>query len=118
MINHISFQGRFVKDPELRNTPNNIKFSNFTLAWSEKYKDSENNCFVDCFAYKYNADFIVKYFKKGDMIIAEGKLITKKYENKNGNNKYTNNLIVDKVHFCNQSSIFGGENDDDDGLPF
>ncbi len=115
MINHISFQGRFVKDPELKQSSNGLDYSNFSLAWSEKYGENENVCFLDCVAYRSNADIISRYFKKGDMILVEGKLFTTKFKDKNGNNKSSLHLSVEKVHFCStsQKSEF-----DDDSLPF
>lgn len=77
MINHVSFQGRFTKDPELKHTSNNLSYVKSTLAWSEKYGDNENTCFLNCVAYRNIAEFIFKYFKKGDMVLVEGRLLTK-----------------------------------------
>lgn len=101
MINHVSFQGRFTKDLELGSTPNNVKFVNFTLAWSEKYGDQkEINCFLNCAAYRGNAEFICKYFSKGDMVVVEGKLITRSYQDQQGIKKSITDLVVDRAHFC------------------
>ena len=123
MINHVSFQGRFIETPELKHTSNDLPYSRFSLAWSEKYSENESTCFLRCVAYKKNAEFVTKYFKKGDMILVEGKLITSKYEEQNGNKKSSTNLIVDKAHFCGSNSkknedTSGGFEDEDEVLPF
>ena len=127
MINHVSFQGRFTKDPELKHTANDIPYVNSSLAWSEKYGENKNTCFLNFIAYRNAANFLSKYFKKGDMVLMEGKLVTRKYKDQNGNNKFTTDLIVDKTHFCgpkieqqdesNIQTMFDDDDDDDD-LPF
>lgn len=102
MINHLVFQGRFTKTPELKTSPNDgTKYVNFTLVWSEKNKnDKEMTCFIDCVAFAGLAEFITKYFEKGDMCIVEGKLLTRKYEDAEGKKKSKNELKVNKCHFC------------------
>lgn len=116
MINHVSFQGRFTKDLELKHTANDVAYVKFTLAWSEKYGEKENKCFLNCAAYKHNADFLSKYFHKGDKVLVEGRLITSNYETQK-DKKWITELIVDKVHFCGQKHN-GKLDDDETVLPF
>ncbi len=121
MINHISFQGRFVETPELKHTSSDVPYSRFSLAWSEKYWDNESTCFLNCVAYRNIAEFIFKYFKKGDMVLVEGRLLTRNYKDQNGNKKSMTDLIVDKAHFCGSNSKKKedlSENFDDSDLPF
>lgn len=123
MINHVSIQGRFTKDLEKRETTNGVAVCNFTLAWSEKYGEKETTLFLNCVAYRSNADFISKYFKKGDMAVIEGKLTSRSYE-KDNEKRYVTELIVDKIHFCGskKDSNNGQEKfeeiQDDNDLPF
>lgn len=119
MINHVSYQGRFTRDLELR-TANNISVINFTLAWSEKYGDKEVNCFINCVAYRGTAEFIKKYFEKGDMVLVEGKLVTRSYQDQQGNKKFMTDLVVDKVHFCGskKKKEISDSSFIDDDLPF
>ena len=98
MINHVSYQGRFTRDLELKTTKNNLSYINFTLAWSEKYGDKEVNCFINCVAYRGTAEFIKKYFEKGDMVLVEGKLVTQSYQDQQENKKSKTTLVVDKAH--------------------
>lgn len=103
MVNRLIFQGRLVADPELKNTQSNVAFSEFTIAWSEKYKEAETKCFLRCKAWRNTAEFISKYFKKGQEIIIEGHLTTEQWED-NGDKKSRTICIVDKAHFCGSKS--------------
>lgn len=106
MLNNMTLQGRFTKDLELKHTSNGVPVCNFTLAWNERYGEKETTLFLNCVAYRGTAEFITKYFKKGDMAVIEGKLTSRSYE-KDNEKKYITELIVDKVHFCgskNESS--------------
>lgn len=121
MLNNTVMQGRFTRDIEKKQTSNGIAVCNFTIAWSEKYKDKETNCFLNCVAYRNTAEFIEKYFKKGDQVIVEGKLTSRNYDDSQGNKRYVTELIVDKVHFCGskkEETINETEIDMSGDLPF
>lgn len=100
MINKMILQGRFTKDVDLRTTQNDNSVASFTIAWSEKYGQTEQTLFLNCVAWNNQAEFIRKYFKKGDMVVVEGKLNTRNYDDGNGDKRYVTELIVDKAHFC------------------
>ena len=101
MLNNLSYQGRLVRDPALRHTQNGVAVVSFTVAWSEKYKDKETKCFLDCDAWRNTAEFVSKYFSKGQEILVEGKIRTETWEDKEtGAKRSSIKLGVDKVHFC------------------
>ena len=100
MINKMILQARFTKDVDLRTTQNDNSVASFTIAWNEKYGQTEQTLFLNCVAWNNQAEFISKYFKKGDMVVVEGKLTTRSYEDGNGDKKYVTELIVEKAHFC------------------
>lgn len=102
MLNNTTIQGRFTRDLEKKETTNGVAVCNFTLAWNEKYGEKETTLFLNCVAYRGTADFVSKYFKKGDMAVVEGKLTSRSYE-KDGEKRYATELIVDKIHFCGGS---------------
>lgn len=106
MINKLIVQGRLVRDVEIKKTQSGVSIARFTVAWSEKYKDIEKQCFVTCKAFSGTADFIGKYFTKGKEILVEGKLITESYE-KDGEKKNTTLMHVDAAHFCGGKSEGG-----------
>lgn len=118
MINHVSMQGRFTKDVELLYSSTSERpYIRFTIAWSEKNKnDNESTCFLNCIAFNKLAETVSKYFKKGDMTVVEGKLLTNSYKDQNGNKKYSTELIADKIHFCNAKS--NSTDEEEDELPF
>lgn len=99
MFNHISYQGRFTKDPELKKTTSDIAYTEFTVAWSEKYKESETKCFLRCKAWRSTAEFISRYFAKGKEIGIDGHMVTEEWE-KDGEKQSRTICIVDKAHFC------------------
>lgn len=100
MLNHATIQGRLTRDPELRQTQNGTPVAGFTVAWSKKYKETEQKLFMPCVAWGKQGEFVSNYFSKGQETIVEGKLVTRKWEDKNGNNRETVELIVDRIHFC------------------
>lgn len=130
MINSTILQGRLTKDVEYGTTTSGVSYANFNVAWNEKYNESEQTLFIYCKAWRGTADLLNKHFKKGQELIVEGKLITETYE-KDGVNKQSTRLIVDRVHFTGKKEDNGEVKPttreaeqtvltpiDDDNLPF
>lgn len=99
MINSVNYQGRLVRDIELKYTDSQVAYTEFTIAWSEKYKEVETKCFLRCKAWRQSAEFISKYFAKGQEIAINGHLVTEEWE-KEGEKQSRTICMVDKVHFC------------------
>jgi len=99
MVNKVIFQGRFTADPELKTTSGGFSTMEFTLAWSEKYKEAETKCFLRCKAWRNTAEFISKYFSKGSQAVVEGQLTTEEWE-KDGQKQSRTILTVEKIHFA------------------
>lgn len=99
MLNHVSLQCRMVADPELKDTNSGVKVVNFRVAWSEKIKDRENKLFIECKAFSGIAEFIAKYFVKGQDIVVEGKLTTEEWKTQDGQNRSKIVLVVNGAHF-------------------
>lgn len=131
-INRVALQGRLTRDPELRSTQNGKAVCSFTVAWSERSKDTEQKVFLNCVAWEKNAEFIAKHFQKGQELIAEGRLIARRYTDKEGREREVIEMILDRAHFCGKkedqhgSQGHGGYsggfvpavNAYDEGLPF
>ena len=107
MLNKITYQGRLTADVELKQTQSGVAFTEFTVAWSEKYKEIETKCFMRCKAWRQTAEFVSKYFKKGSEILIEGRLVTEQWE-KDGQAQSRTICDVEKVHFCGSKSDNGG----------
>lgn len=109
-INKTIIQGRLTKDVELRSTQSGKPVCGFTVAWSEKVKETEQKVFMPCVAWNAQAEFISKYFSKGQECVVEGKLVSRQWQDKNGNNRETIELIADRVHFCGPKQERAGGN--------
>lgn len=113
MVNKTIFQGRMVRDPELKHTQSDVSYTEFTVAWSEKYKEIETKCFLRCKAWRSTAEFISKYFRKGQEIVIDGHMITEEWKSE-GENKSRTICIVEKANFCGSKS---SDNDAQQGRP-
>lgn len=99
MLNVVVIMGRLTTQPELKTTANGIDVCSFTVAVTRNYNKDETD-FIPCVAWRGNADFITKYFGKGQMIAIKGSLQQRSYQDKNGNNRTTFDVVVDGVDFC------------------
>ena len=100
MINKVTLQGRLTADPELKQTQSGVPNVFFTVAWSEKYKEVEKKCFLPCKAWRGTAEFLSKYFAKGQELIVAGKLSTEEWTAQDGSKRSQNVLDVEEIHFC------------------
>lgn len=102
MLNHVTVMGRLVRDPELRRTGSGIAVASFTLAVDRDFKDQSGEHgtdFLDCVAWRNTAEFICKYFTKGRMVVASGRLQKRDYENQNGEKRYVTEIVVESAYF-------------------
>lgn len=102
MLNNITIMGRLTKDPELRYTQNGTAVTSFTLAVERDYsgKDSEKQVdFIDCLAWRHTAEFLAKYFSRGRMVVAAGRLQVRLWEDKNGNKRKAVEVVAENVYF-------------------
>lgn len=99
-VNKTVIQGRLVRTPEIRRTQSGTAVASFTVAWSEKYKEKERKLFLPCVAWRTVAEGAGKYFQKGQELVVEGFLTSRKWQDKDGNNRETVELVVDRMHFC------------------
>ena len=109
MLNKIAYQGRLTADVELKQTQSGVSFTEFTIAWSEKYKETETKCFLRCKAWRHTAEFLSNYFKKGSELLIDGRLITEQWE-KDGQPQSRTICEVKEVHFCGSKSNGEGNN--------
>lgn len=98
MLNRVILQGRLVRDIELKEV-GGFQMTEFTVAWSEKYKDTETKCFLRCKAWRSTAEFLSKFFSKGQELIVEGRMVTEEWE-KDGQKQSRSICNVEKVDFC------------------
>lgn len=134
MINNVTLMGRLTADPELKYTTTEKAVLNFTIAVDKRRRDDGAN-FISCVAWEHTAKFIKDYFGKGSMIAITGEIDTRKYTDKDGNNRTAFEIIVRDASFCgskNEGSSAAPEakpaskpaedfdilDEDDEDLPF
>lgn len=139
MLNHITIMGRLTCDPELRRTNTGKAVTSFTLAvdrdYAEKGAERETD-FIECVAWRGTAEFVDKYFGRGQMAVVSGRLQIRDWEDKGGNRRRSAEVVADNVYFGEQkrdagangapsygvkpapASVFAMLEDEDEGLPF
>lgn len=101
MLNVTQLQGRFTATPELQ-TANNTEYVAFNIASQRDQKRNGETItdFIPCIAFGNGAKFIAKHFTKGDMILIHGRMQSRPYTDKNGNNRTSYELYVINSYFC------------------
>lgn len=95
--------GRLTKDPELRSTQSGLKITSFTLAINRNFKNKESKYdadFLNCQAFDKRAEFIEKYFKKGNMMAITARAQTRNYDDNDGKKRFVTEFIVEEVYFA------------------
>ena len=102
MLNKIFIMGRLTRDPELRRTQSGTAVTSFSLAVERDFKSQggeKETDFIDCVAWRQTGEFVSKYFKKGSMIVVSGRLQIRNWNDKDGNNRRTAEVVADNVYF-------------------
>ena len=102
MLNHIVLMGRLTRDPELRRTGSGVAVASFTLAVDRDFAAQgaeKETDFVDIVAWRNTAEFVSRYFTKGRMAVVEGRLQIRSWQDKDGNNRRTAEVVADNVYF-------------------
>lgn len=101
-MNKAIISGRIVSDPDIKQTSNGKSVISFTVATQRKFKNQNGEYesdFIRCKAWGGTADFVSKYFSKGEPIELAGRIETGSYENENGDKIYTTEVVADEVNF-------------------
>lgn len=116
-VNKVILVGNLGKDPELRTTPSQVSVGTFTLATSERRKDQSGNWGdhtewhnIVCFG--NTAENCQKFIKKGRQVYVEGKIQTRKWQDKEGKDRYTTEIVADRIVFLGSAR---GDSDRDSG---
>lgn len=104
MLNTVALHGRLTADPELKRTPNDIPVVNFSLAVNSGSGDKQTVAYIDCVGWRKTAEFICKYFSKGEQMNLTGALRTRSYEDRNGTKRKVTEVLAREVDFCGSKS--------------
>lgn len=112
MLNSAIIMGRLVADPELRTTQNGINVTSFAVAVQRNFAGAngeKQTDFINVVAWRNQAEFVAKYFQKGQMIAVRGSIQTRKYEDKQTGQKRTAfEIVASEVSFCGSKSETSG----------
>lgn len=115
MLNHIVLMGRICKDIEMKTTQNGKSVLNFPVAVDRDYQTVERQTdFVDIVCFGNTASFVERNFRKGQLICVSGRLQSRKWEDKNGNNRVSWEVVAENVNFCgdkkeNNANYYNGK---------
>jgi single-strand DNA-binding protein len=126
MLNNITLQGRLTRDPEMRYTQSEIPVCRFSLAVERDVADKATGRrevdFIDCVAWRGTAEFMSKYFQKGNSCLVSGRLQIRNWQDNDGSNHKTAEVVVNNVYFCERKTetkaAFEEMAGDDEELPF
>ena len=113
MLNNLSIQGRLACDPEMRQTTTGKSVASFRIACSRGRKDANGHDLVDWIpvvVWDGRAEFVCKYFQKGDMIILAGRVQSRTYKDRDGNNRTAIEIVANNANFAGSKGSGGGSN--------
>ena len=113
MLNIAIIMGRCTRDPELRRTNSGKPVASFTVAVDRDYApdgQERETDFIDCVAWNGTAEFVDKYFKKGSMIVVNGRLQLRNWTDKDGNKRRSAEILASNVYFGESKKSQEGSN--------
>ena len=105
-MNKVTLIGRMVAVPELKATNNGTSVTSFSIAVQKRFKDADGNYgvdFIDCVAWKQTAEFLAKFFTRGQQVAIVGSIQTRTYKTQNGDNRKVTEVLVEEAYFCGDS---------------
>lgn len=114
-MNFIIIKGRLTKEPDLNVSSNGKEYLRFSVAVNGTYNKDETD-FFDCVAFGKTAGFIATYFSRGQEILLSGEMRQNRYTDKDGNNRTSWSMNVNRVEFCGGKPKGSTQNSND--LPY
>ena len=100
MLNKVILMGRLTKEPELRHTPQDIPVVSFSIAVDRGYGDDKQVDFVNIVAWRHTAEFVSKWFTKGQLIALSGRLQVRPYSDREGHKRTATEVVAEEVFFA------------------
>ena len=119
-MNRVILKGRIAKEPDVKTTQSGQTFTRIAIAVDKYAKAGEQRTadFIPCTAWGKTAEFIGKYFQKGQEILAEGRIQTGSYTNQDGKKIYTTDVVIDRVEFCGKAVAKNATTTNAEEVPF
>lgn len=109
-MNKVILIGRLTRDPEMRTTPSGIATTSFSIAVQRNYANAQGDReadFINCVAWRKQAENIAKYCTKGSQVAVDGRIQTRNYDAQDGTKRYVTEVIADNVTFLGSRSGSG-----------
>ena len=103
MLNSVCLMGRLVADPELRHTPSQVAVCSFRIAVDRTYQakgQEKQTDFINIVSWRQTAEFVSRYFRKGQLVAVQGSIQTNSYTDKDGNKRTAFDVVADNVFFA------------------
>ena len=114
MLIKVILMGRLTRDPELRSTPTGVNVVSFTLAVDRDYArqgEERKTDFINIVAWRNTADFVAKYFSKGQLVAVSGKLQVRSWDDtQSGQKRYATDVVADEVFFAESKKTTSSDN--------
>lgn len=112
MLNQAVLMGRLTADPELKHTQSGVAVIRFTLAVDRSYAkqgEERQTDFINITAWRQTAEFVSRYFRKGQLVAVQGTIQTGSYTDRDGNRRNTFDVVADQVHFAERKKDGGNQ---------
>lgn len=106
-LNKVILIGHLTADPELKQTQSGVSVTSFSIGVTRKYTktgEQSQSDFINIVAWRQNAEFICKYFRKGNAICICGSIQTRSYDATDGTKRYITEVVADEVSFVEKKS--------------
>lgn len=105
MLNKVILMGRLTREPEMRATAADVSVAAFTLAVDRGYSRRDNSPqqtadFINIVAWRSTAEFVCRWFTKGQLVAVSGRLQVRNYEDREGNKRTVTEVVADEVFFA------------------
>lgn len=103
MLNKVILMGRLVAEPDVRSTPSGVSVTTFSLAVDRGYAkpgEEKQVDFIQIVCWRGAADFVGKYFSKGQLVAVEGAIRTRNYTDQRGTKRYITEVVANEVFFA------------------
>ena len=120
-MNRVCLIGRLTAKPELRTTSGNISTTRFTLAVNRNFSNANGEReagFISIVAWRKQAENICQYLDKGSLVSVEGRIQTGSFDDKDGNKRYTTDVVADQVNFLESKAQRSSGSQNSDVTPY
>lgn len=106
-MNKVTLMGRLTQEPELRQTQSGIAVARFTVAVNRRFARegaAQTADFINCIAWRHTAEFVCKYFHKGNMVALSGSIQSRSWDGTDGKKHYATEVVAEDVYFTGEKA--------------